>query len=106
MYTIYYACTLYIMHVHLYNYSTVEAEHPSQHAGTLCYELQFIAACLSLTTMQGLNFAECGATNPVAVEECLHMHAPARGMPPTLQGKLDALGLFEALQLWSLVCIF
>ena len=29
--------------------------------------------------MQSLKF-ECGATNPVAVEECLHKHVPAKGI--------------------------
>ena len=52
------ACTLYIMHVHLY----IAQLNQNKHAGMLCYELQ-LAACLSLTTMQGLNFPECGATN-------------------------------------------
>ena len=57
------------MHVHPY----IAQLNQNKHAGMLCYELQ-LAACL---TMQGLNFAECGATNPVAVEECLYKHAPA-----------------------------
>ena len=45
---------------------------------------------------QGLKF-ECGATNPVAMEECFHKHAPARGIwglpMHYLWEILDALGL-------------
>ena len=48
------------------------------------HHTNYVVSFLDLFSIQqGLKF-ECGATNPVAVEECLHKHTPAmEAFPPS-----------------------